>query len=335
MPEDYYKTLGVSRDASDDEIQKAYRKLARKYHPDLADDKEAAKEQFQKVQHAYDVLSDEKKRKLYDRLGPEFERAGGYHGQMPEDVDIEQIFGGSMPQGGFEDILRQIFGGGAPMGGFQGGDPRGGRGGFYGGFPGGGFEPGGTRTQTQQAPARGRDLEQTITIPFATAVLGGKHQVTLQRSSGDVENITITIPAGIADGKKIRLRGQGASPPRGGQRGDLFIKVNVAPHPSYQREGDNLRVILPVTVSEAIRGAKIDLPTPHGTVTLTVPPDSSSGRLLRMKGLGVKHKDGSAGDLIAELKIEIPDNLNEEQRKLLDAFAESIEDFNPRSGIRW
>ncbi|MGI9519258.1 MAG: DnaJ domain-containing protein, partial [Pirellulaceae bacterium] len=183
MPEDYYKTLGVSRDASADEIQKAYRKLARKYHPDLADDKEAAKEQFQKVQHAYEVLSDEKKRNLYDRLGPEFERAGGYHGQVPDDVDMEQMFGGSMPPGGFEDILRQIFGGATMGGGFTGADPRGG--GFPGGgFPGGGFQPGGTRTQTRQAPARGHDIEQSITIPFATAVLGGKHQLSLKRTSG-------------------------------------------------------------------------------------------------------------------------------------------------------
>ncbi len=326
MAEDYYKTLGVSRSASDEEIQKAYRKLARKYHPDLSDDKKAAKENFQKVQHAYDVLSDPKKRQLYDQLGPDFDRAGGFNpyqgGAAPGgmEVDLEQIFGkgrGGEGPGGFDEILRQVFGGAGPQPGPQAGSQ----------FGGGPFGP-------RPQPTRGQDIEQEITIPFATSILGGKHQVSLKRSSGKVENITITIPAGIQQGKKIRLRGQGQSLPTGGPRGDLFVKVNIASHPIYKRQGSNLLVDVPVTVTEAALGAKIDLGTPHGTVTLTVPPGSNSGKLLRMKGMGVKSGKGTDGDLIAELQIVLPAKIDDADRQLFEQLGNSYQ-IDPRSGLKW
>ena len=208
MADDYYAILGVPRSATAEEIQKAYRRLARKHHPDLAEDKEAAKQMFQKIQHAYDVLSDPQKRQLFDQYGPEFAQGRNpfQGGQMPNGMDLEQIFGrGQVPGGGgFEDILKQVFGGAA-------GSP------FAGGFGGG---PG-TRQAPPRGPVKGDDLEQKITVPFATAVLGGKHQLSLQRSSGKVENITVSIPAGITDGKKIRLRGQGRGSQRRGSWGHV------------------------------------------------------------------------------------------------------------------
>jgi DnaJ-class molecular chaperone len=324
MADDYYSVLGVSRTATGDEIQKAYRRLARRHHPDLADDKEQAKEQFQKVQHAYDVLSDEKKRQLYDQLGPAYEQAGGRNpfadGQMPEGFDMEQIFGrGGAPAGGFEEILRQVFGGAAPGGATSG----------FGGY-GRGSGP-----AAAQGPARGQDLEQEITVPFATAVLGGRHQLSLTRSSGMVETITVTIPPGITNGKKIRLRGQGRSASRGGHRGDLLVKVKVAAHPCYQRIGDNLQVTVPVTVTEAALGAKVDLPTPRGTVTLTVPPGSSSGKVLRLKGFGVVRKEGGSGDLLAELKIVLPSPISAEEERLFRQLAAASGGEAPRLKLSW
>ena len=204
MADDYYQILGLSRGASADEIHKAHKRLARKYHPDLHEDddpreKKRAKEQFQKVQQAYDVLSDPEKRQMYDQFGPEFERMGGggnpfqgggnpFGGGGGAEMDFSQLFGG----GGMEDLLRQMGGGG--MGGRSG----------RGGSPFGGRQGGG-------APAQPQAVEQEITVPFSVAVQGGSHQVSFQRRSGKVDSITVKIPQGIESGKKIRLRGQGQS----------------------------------------------------------------------------------------------------------------------------
>ena len=293
MADDYYQVLGLSRGASADEIHKAHKKLARKYHPDLhedADDREKkrAKEQFQKVQQAYDVLSDPEKRKMYDQFGPEFERMGGGGnpfgggggggnpfggggaggGSGGAEFDFSQLFGGG--GGGMEDILRQMGGGGRAGG---GGNPFG-----------GGRQPG--------PPPQPQAVEQEITIPFSVAVQGGQHQVSFQRRNGKVDNITVKIPQGIESGKKIRLRGQGQSSRPGGDRGDLLIVVKVASHPSFTRSGLNLSVTVPISLMEAANGAKVDLPTPHGTVALSVPPGTSSGKSLRLKGMGVRKEDG-------------------------------------------
>lgn len=310
---DYYDVLGVTRSASSEEIQKAYRKLARKFHPDLHEDKELAKEKFQQIQHAYDVLSDPEKRRMYDQLGPNFEQMGGagenpFGGAGGPEIDLSQLFGGG-GAGGFEQIFKQFGGGGGagPMG-------------------------GGRRSQT--APPPNLDVDQSITIPFATAVLGGQHQVSLQRSSGKVETIDVKIPVGIQDSKKIRLRGQGRSGPRGA-KGDLLIKVQVASHPSFRRNEDNLSVRVPITLAEAVQGTKIDLPTPHGTVTITVPPGSTGGKPLRLKGMGVKPSGKPAGDLLVELEVVMPSDLNEQQQKLFDEFASQLDQPNPRTEVMW
>jgi len=318
--EDYYKILGVSKDASADEIQKAYRKLARKFHPDLHADKEEkdrekAKQQFQKVQQAYDVLSDEKKRQMYD-MGPSFGQAGGGNpfgggaggnpfGGGAGGIDLSQMFGGGGGGGGggFEDILRQMGGGGGPMGGRQ-----------------------------QAPPRRGSDIEKEITIPFATSVVGGQHQVSLQRTKTKVDKIDVKIPAGIESGKKIRLRGQGQS--AGGPAGDLLITVKIAPHPNYARKGLNLQITIPITLREAAEGATIDLPTPHGTVALKVPAGTSSGKSLRLKGMGIKAPSKS-GDLIAMLQIAIPKEISASDVEKVSELSEAWEECADRSGLTW
>lgn len=316
--DDYYAILGVSKSATEDEIQKAYRKLARKYHPDLHADasdreKENAKQQFQRVQQAYDVLSDKKKRRMYDQMGPGFEQMGGnpfggqgnpFGGPGGMDFDLGPLFGGGQGRGGFEQIFRQ-------MGGGAGARPQ----------------------QRTQSPPKPESIEQDITVSFATSVLGGEHQVSFKRTNGKVETIKVKIPAGIENGKKIRLRGQGAES-YSGQRGDLLIVVKVAPHPNYRRKGLNLSLSVPITLGEAVLGAKIDVPTPHGTVTLTVPPGTSSGKSLRLKGMGIRTKE-KKGDLIAELHLQLPEELTDDDKDLIKRLELAYQDSNPRAEIRW
>lgn len=322
---DYYQTLGVSKSASSDEIKKAYRKKAQKYHPDLVaeDEKKKAKEEFQKVQQAYDVLKDPEKRKMYDQLGPDFERMGGgqpYPGGNPfgggqGSFDFRDLFG-QAPGGtgggggggfGFEDILRQF----APNGG------------------GGGRQ----RRHAGGGAAKGRDIQQSVTIPFAVSVNGGEASVAIQRG-GSPQTIKVKIPAGIESGKKIRLRGQGEPSMSGSAAGDLILSVTVAEHPCYRRQGDNLVMTLPVSIPEAIRGARIDVPTPEGTVTVSVPPASSSGKKLRLRGLGIKRND-ARGDLILELSIVVPESLKSDLPENLAKALEQWPRHEPRQHLRW
>lgn len=319
MAEDYYKLLGVTRSASQEEIQKSYRRQARKYHPDLhADESEKEKkrvlQQFQKIQQAYDTLSDPKKRKMYDQFGSDYEQVGGPGGNPfgggggggspfggAGGIDLSSIFGGGGGggAGGFEDMFRQM--GGAP-----------GRGGH-------------------QPPAKGSDVEQEITVPFAVGVLGGKHQLGIIRN-GKSEKLDVSIPAGIESGKKIRLRGQGN--PGAGQPGDMLVTVKVAGHPVYARKGLNLSVDVPITILEAVQGAKLDLPTPHGTVVLTVPAGTSSGKTLRLKGMGIKTKDRS-GDLLATLQVGVPAEVSDQDLETLRQLSEVWSDLDSRAKLRW
>jgi DnaJ-class molecular chaperone len=325
MSEDYYKVLGVSRGATADEIQKSYRKLAKKYHPDANPDDKAAQKKFKEVQSAYDVLSDEKKRKLYDQFGSDFEqvsKGGGpqWSSQVPpgyQDFDFSQAFGGGGGGGqvppDLEELLKQFTGGG----GFQFG---------------GGAGPA-RRRGKRQAAQPGADVQHEVEIPLRTAVSGG--EVSLRIHRGDkAETLTVKIPAGIDDGKTIRLRGQGEPSPNGGPPGDLLVTVRTTTHPHFRRDGLDLIVKVPVTLAEAALGAKVDVPTPQGEITLKVPPGTSSGTRLRAKGQGVKKSDGLAGDLYAEIQIEIPKQLDDESVELIRKL-DKRQQLDPRSDLEW
>ena len=326
MPQDYYETLGLERGASDDAINKAYREMARKHHPDLNQGDDAAKKKFQDVQQAFEVLGDKEKRKKYDRYGHAFESMGGGGpqswpggtggpgggpGGAPFDVDLGDLFGGGGGGGGFADLFKQFSGGRGPM-------------------------PGGPTTNgpRRQGPQRGADLQHEITVPFRTATVGGEAALGVQRADGSSETITVKVPAGIEDGKKIRLRGQGDPSPTGGADGDLLLTVHVAPHPHFTRRGNRLEVTAPITLAEALRGGKIDIPTPRGTVSVSVAPGTSSGTRLRLKGQGIEPAGKPAGDLFVELQIVLPDSLTDEQREQLADLA-GDQPVDPRADLRW
>jgi DnaJ-class molecular chaperone len=316
MANDHYATLGVSRTASAEEIQKAYRKMARKYHPDMNPDDATAKKRFQEVQAAYEVLSDPNKRKRYDQFGSDYESVGAgggpgtwryttTTGPQTFPFDLDEMFGGGRPDtegGGFADLFKQF-----------------GRG----------------RAARREPPvARGADLKHELTVPFATAVLGGEAALTIRRASGEVETIRVKIPAGIDDGKKIRLRGQGEPGIGEAPAGDILLTIHVSPHPFYRRTGTRLDVRVPVTLAEAALGAKIDVPTPHGTIALTVPPNTSSGRRLRVKGHGVRPASGVPGDLFAEIQIVLPESLTAAERQQLSEISNRYQQ-TPRADLRW
>jgi DnaJ-class molecular chaperone len=316
MAHDHYATLGVSRTASAEEIQKAYRKMARKYHPDMNPDDATAKKKFQEVQAAYEVLSDPEKRKRYDQFGSDYESVGAgggpgtwryttTTGPQTFPFDLDEMFGGGRPDvegGGFADLFKQF-----------------GR---------------GRAARREPHAARGADLKHELTVPFATAVLGGEAALTIRRASGEVETIRVKIPAGIDDGKKIRLRGQGEPGIGEAPAGDILLTIHVSPHPFYRRTGSRLDVRVPVTLAEAALGAKIDVPTPHGTISLTVPPNTSSGRRLRIKEHGVRPTNGPAGDLFAEIQIVLPDNLAAAERQQLAEISNRYPQ-SPRAELRW
>ncbi|MCY1159112.1 MAG: hypothetical protein MOP51_2137 [Citricoccus sp.] len=326
VDKDFYATLGVSKDASEADIKKAYRKLARKYHPDQNPGDDAAEKRFKEITEANAVLSDPEERQQYDAIramgsGARFSAPGaGAGGPGAGGGGFEDLFGGLFTSGSggrrsystsgdvppeFADLFGGFSGGGGGYGG-----PSGGRGGF------GGY---GT-------PTKGADRTATTTISFAGAVRGTT--ISLREPDGDV--IDVRIPAGIKDGQKVRARGKGA--PGAAGPGDLLVTVKVREHPFFHREGDNLRIHVPVTFDEAALGATIQVPTLDGYVKVKVPAGTSSGRVLRVKGRGVKTSKAS-GDLLVELQVAVPASLSEEARAAVEAYARAAAGHDPRAAL--
>jgi len=335
---DYYDVLGVSRTATADEIKKAHRKLARQYHPDMQSNKnnKQAEEKFKEVQEAYDILSDAEKRQSYDQFGhagvgagpppgragngspfeEAFRRAGGAAGARPgrsgwragPNVTVEDLDPSDFSNAGdFSDIFDQLFGG---RGGAAGkASPRG---------------------RAKPEPQRGADVEHPVTLTFEQAARGVTLPLQINRD-GKLETIDIKIPPGVKDGSKIRIRGRGQQ--TGGEPGDLFIITQVLPHPYFRREGLDILLDLPLSLYEALLGAKVSVPTLDGPVTLTIPPGTSSGAKLRIKGRGVE-RGAEKGDELVVVKIVVPKELDDEDRQAV----KRLQDKHPmdaRADVKW
>jgi DnaJ-class molecular chaperone len=322
MALDLYQRLGVKRGASDDEIKKAYRSLAKQLHPDRNQDNPKAAERFSQVTNAYDLLSDKDKRARYDRGeidedgNPKMPFGGGFGGYSPGNGARPGSPGGG-PGAGFEsfnmgadsadlsDLFEGLFGGAA------GGKARANAGGF------GGFR------QRARAPQKGAEILYRLRVPFEDAVALKPQRITL----GDGKSIDLKLPKGLEDGTKIRLAGKGDEGPGG--PGNAIVSVEIIPHRFFTREGADIRLALPVTLKEAVLGAKVRVPTPEGPVMLTVPKGTSSGKVLRLKGRGFTSKDGSRGDQLVAIEVDLPADDSELQR-----FAENWSGGgNPRASL--
>lgn len=297
---DYYKILGVDRNATEKEIKAAFRRLARKYHPDVNPGDKEAEEKFKEISEAYEVLSDKEKRRKYDQFGQYWEQVshqGAGAGQQPgwetfvfdfgdfaragtrhEDVD----FGTS----GFSDFFEMLFGTGRSRT--------------------------GTTRRTARSTMRGRDIEAELEISFDEAFSGGKREFTING-----RRIELTIPKGVKDGQKLRLAGQGEEGPAG--RGDLILTVRVRPHPMFERKGDDLYVEVPVDYVTAALGGEVPVPTPAGRVTMKVPAGTSSGRMFRLPGQGMpKLNQDTRGDMYVRIRVQIPEVMSQKEKELLE-----------------
>ena len=308
---DYYETLGVSKTASDEEIRSAFRKLARKHHPDVAKDKKTAEEKFKEINEAYEVLSDPGKRKKYDQLGANWNQPGGF--QPPPDwgsgaqpggyyqwsggdgggIDFE--FGGT----GFSDFFEAFFGGGRGRSAF------------------GGF---GQRERTAE---RGSDVEADIMVTLEEALHGATRQVSLRRGgSKKVETYQVKIPRGVREGQRIRLTGQGEAGERGGKSGDLFLRVRLARHPDFIVEGADLIHEVRIAPWQAVLGDQLVVPTLEGNARLKVPPGTQGGQRFRLRGCGLPGLSGSRGDLYVVVQIAIPKKLSDREREIWEQLAQ-------------
>jgi molecular chaperone DnaJ len=303
---DYYAVLGVPEGAPDREVSRAYKKLAKQFHPDANPGDGGAEEKFKEVSAAYDVLHDKTKRAEYDEVrrlvkagvaGPGAGRPGagaGFEGftfDFGDDADLSDLFG-------------DLLGGGA----------------------------GGRRGRTRRMGMRGRDVETDVTITFDEAIAGTTRTVrfTIDPREGPRE-VTVRIPAGVANGNRIRAAGKG-EPGRGGPSGDLFVTVHVLPHRVFGRDGANLTLRLPVTFAEAALGAAVAVPTLDGEVTMRIPAGTQSGKVLRVRGKGVVNGKGHTGDLLVTVDVQVPKTLSPEQREAVERLA-AVLDEDPRSGL--
>ena len=319
---DYYKILGVVKNASQDEIKKAFRKLARKYHPDMNKGDKAAEEKFKEINEANEVLSDPDKRQKYDQFGAHWQQYGRAGGR-PEDFNWDPWQTGGA--GGFntrtmsQEDLERIFGG---IGGSQG---MGGAGGFsdffetlFGGLGGrGGADFGQRRVRRSQ---RGQDAVHTVEITLEEAHRGTS--IMLQWEDG--RKIEAQIPPGVKTGSKVRLRGQGQRGAMGGQSGDLFLKVKVHPHPLFKREGDNLRTNVPVGVYDALLGGEVEVAAIDQRIKLTVPPETENGKTFRLRGLGMPNlrDEKKKGDLLVKVNVLLPKKLSSKEKALFKQLRE-------------
>jgi curved DNA-binding protein len=318
MPKDLYAVLGVTKDADEDAIKKAFRKLAMKYHPDKNPAK-SSEQRFKDVNQAHEVLSDPKKRALYDEFGEDslsqnfdadrarvirqYGSAGprrGAAGAGGPGFDVQDIFGGGGAGGAdLNDIFGEVFN-------------RGGRGG-----------------RGPRGAARGQDLESSVTIDFVSAVKGT--QLQLQRGA---DSVTVRVPPGADEGSRVRIPGQGSPGFGGGTPGDLLLTIHVTPHPFFTREGDDLHVEVPVTLGEAYRGEKIRVPTPDGEVTLKVPKHTQSGNVTRLRGKGVARKGKEPGDLYVKFIVHVPTEDDPEVASAVDVLAAKMTG-DPREGLHF
>ena len=297
---DYYEILGVNKSASDEEIKRAYRKLAMKYHPDKNPNKKDAEERFKEINEAYAVLSDKEKRKQYETFGKE-----GFHQRFTQ----EDIFRGF----DFDDILSGLFGG------------RGRREFRYGGRGGSDFGDlftgQGTYQDMSRRPQKGEDILYELSISLEEAVLGGEKRISY-RKNGKVEEVSVRIPKGIETGKKLRLSGKGMEGRKGGPSGDLYLQISVKEHPIFIREGDDLIMEKEVNFSEAALGTMIEVPTLEGTKKVKIPPGTQSHTKMRLKGLGIPHfqKEGR-GDEYVKVIVRVPKRVNDKSKKLIEELA--------------
>ncbi len=298
---DYYEALGVSRAAAPDEIKKAYRKLARKFHPDLNPKNKSAEERFKEINEAYEVLSDKEKRRRYDALGQNWKSGmdftppsgeEGFRGQTGDLGDLGDMFAAAGRSGSFSDFFEMLFGG---------------------------RRPGGAGSTVS---ARGSDHESEVSVSLDEAHRGTSRSVRLPLERGGTENFTVNIPKGVQDGSVIRVPGKGGAGFGKGPRGDLYLRVHVEPHERFRlRDGGDIEVELPVAPWEAVLGAKVKVPTLDGPVEMRVPPASQGGQVLRLKGKGLARPGGGRGDQFVRLKIVVPQKPSEKEIELLKKLA--------------
>ncbi len=299
---DYYQTLGVDKGASSDVIQRAYKKLARKFHPDV-NQAAGAEDRFKEISEAYEVLKDPKKRRTYDQFGSAYKQAPG-GGPPPGWEGFD--FGGVGGASGFSNFFEGLFGGSGRRGG--------GGGGFRFDFGGMGGRPG-------AGPSRGQDQEAKLVLGLSEAARGGQHDLSLGDAiSGQMRTHKVNIPAGVRTGQRIRLPGRGAVGANG-VAGDLYLKIELKPHPRFRLEGKDLHTTVAVTPWEAALGAEVKVSTLEGLVTVRIPAGASTGRKIRLRGKGFPSGKGDPGDLYAEIQIAIPKTLSDEERHLYQELA--------------
>lgn len=312
---DYYQILGVKKGATPAEIKRAYRTLARKHHPDVSKAPDAAK-RFKELNEAHEVLSDPAKRTRYDQLGPDWERYaqnGGGHA-APGNGGFQWVYTGQPGQtdpfgdaGGFSDFFRTLFGDAAA------GSP----------FAGNG------RARSRA----GADAEHQLEVTLEEAFRGGERSLELRREDGTTKSLQVRIPAGVKDGQRIRLAGQGGAGSGGGPSGDLYLRVRVRPHPLFARDGDDLRAELPVALHEALLGGEVSVPTLKGRVALRIPPETQNGRTIRLAGQGMPRPTGGSGDLYVTVKVVLPQKLSDRERDLVRELAAARANDHPRSTL--